>query len=726
MDSGERYRSNEHQEQLRSASESIDPLTVSPLQISTSPKLLRSPKSSKSPKSPRSPSGYHKHGTGKVGSPVKNFRQSHSGRDGRPKKGGCGGKGTWGGLLDTDDGHLGHNDPNYSSHEENESVIQSSAPLQEYKKKATVVVEEYFATDDVVSTANELRELGMPNFNYYFVKKLVSMAMDRHDKEKEMTSILLSSLYADVIDPPQVYKGFSKLVEAADDLIVDIPDTVDVLALFIARAVVDDILPPVFLKKKMESLHKDSKGIDVIKRAEKGYLSAPLHAEIIERRWGGSKNKTVEDVKGRINTLLIEYVVSGDKKEACRCIKDLKVPFFHHEIVKRVIIMAMERRQAEGRLLDLLKTATDECLINSSQISKGFSRIIDTVDDLSLDIPNAKGALQTLISKAASEGWVCASSLKPLSLQPEKRSLEDGAAKAFKMKAQSIIQEYFLSGDIQEVSLCLDSDASSFAAELNAIFVKKLITLGMDRKNREKEMVSVLLSSLCFPSDDVVNGFIMLIESADDTALDNPVVVEDLAMFLARAVVDEVLAPLHLEEIGSQCLGTDSVGNKVLQMAQSLLKARLSGERILRCWGGGGSCRNGWAIEDVRDKIGKLLEEFESGGDIREACRCIKELGMPFFHHEVVKKSLVAVIEKKNDGLWGLLRQCFITGLITMNQMTKGFGRVAESLDDLALDVPDAEKQFTNYVERAKMEGWLDSSVSFNRFGRAIDNGVCL
>lgn len=599
------------------------------------------------------------------------------------------------------------------------STTQSNSPLVEYKKKATVIVDEYFATDDVVSTANELRELGMPNFNYYFVKKLVSMAMDRHDKEKEMTAILLSSLYADVIDPPQVYKGFSKLVEAADDLIVDIPDTVDVLALFIARAVVDDILPPAFLKKKLESLPKDSKGIDVIKRAEKGYLSAPLHAEIIERRWGGSKNKTVEDVKAQINNLLAEYVVSGDKKEASRCIKDLNVPFFYHEIVKRAIIMAMERPQAEGRLLDLLNTAADECLINSSQISKGFTRIIDTVDDLSLDIPNAREKLQSIISKAASEGWVCASSLKSLSSPSAKKGLEDSAAKAFKMKAQSIIQEYFLSSDIQEVSRCLDSKNSFCAAELNAIFVKRLITLAMDRKNREKEMASVLLSSLCFPADDVINGFTMLIESADDTALDNPVVVEDLAMFLARAVVDEVLAPSHLEEIKSQCSGTDSGGNKVLQMAQSLLNARLSGERILRCWGGGGR-----AIEDVKDKIGKLLEEYESGGDITEACRCIKELNMPFFNHEVVKKSLVAIIEKKNDRLWGLLRQCFSTGLITMNQMTKGFGRLAESLDDLALDVPDAEKKFAQYVEQAKAEGWLDSSVSFQRSGHVVENGA--
>ncbi|XP_059666131.1 MA3 DOMAIN-CONTAINING TRANSLATION REGULATORY FACTOR 2-like [Cornus florida] len=729
------YMSNEHQEQLRSTSESADPLSVSPLKISSSPKSPRSPKSPQSPKSSRSPKGHDhsKHGTNK-GSPLKNYRHSHSGRDGRPKKGGSGGKGTWGGLLDTDDQYvpLDPNDPNYTSNEEKEqlSARKSSATFEEYKKKATIIAEEYFNTDDVISTANELRELGMPSYNYYFVKKLISMAMDKHDKEKEMAAVLLSSLYADIIDPPQVYKGFRKLVESADDFIVDIPDTVDVLALFIARGVVDDILPPAFLTKEIASLPNDSKGVDVIKRAEKGYLSAPLHAEIIERRWAGGKNKTVEDVKGKINNLLIEYVMSDDRKEACRCIKDLNVPFFHHEIVKRAIIMAMERQQAECQLLDLLKTAAEEGLINSSQISKGFGRIIDNVDDLSLDIPNARRILQSLISKAASEGWLCASSLKSLSLQTGKSSsLEDSAAKSFKMKAQFIVQEYFLSGDVSEVIHCLESETSSNSlAELNAIFVKKLIILAMDRKNREKEMASILLSSLCFPADDVVNGFILLLESAEDTVLDIPVVVDDLAMFLARAVVDEVLAPLHLEEIRSQCLGPDSVGSKVLQMANSLLKARLSGERILRCWGGGGSSsssRNGWAIEDVKDKIGKILEEFESGGDMKEACRCIKELSMPFFHHEIVKKSLVTVMEKKNDRLWGLLQECFSIGLITMNQMMKGFGRVAESLDDLALDVPDAEQQFTRYVDWAKTEGWLDLSFCFTRSGHAVENGSC-
>lgn len=643
------------------------------------------------------------------------------------ERGGSDGEGTGGAILDRENGyHLDPSDPNYDNSEENGDISQSesSADFQDFKKKVTIIVEEYFTTDDILSTANELTDLDQPFYHYYFVKKLVSIAMDRHDKEKEMAAILLSSLYAEVINPRQVYKGFCKLVESSDDLSVDIPNAVDVLALFVARAVVDEILPPAFLTKQMANLTEESKGIEVIKRAEKGYLSAPLHAEIILRKWGGSKNTTVDDVKTKINDLLIEYVASGDKSEAFRCIKDLKVPFFHHEIVKRALVLAMEKRTAEGSILDLLKIASEEGLINASQITKGFNRLVDMVDDLSLDIPTARHLLQSLISKAASEGWLCASSLSSLYFQPDKK-VEDNTARLFKIRATSIIQEYFLTGDIPEVTSRLEAENNSFSASLNAIFIKRLITIAMDRKNREKEMASVLLSSLCLPAEHVMTGFLLLIESAEDAALDIPAIVEDLAMFLARAVVDEVLAPFHLEELANHCEEPDSIGSKVLNLARSSLRARLSGERILRCWGGGGSSKTGWDIDDVKDKIRKLLEEYDSGGDVREACRCIKELGMPFFHHEVVKKALVNVMEKKNDRMWGLLKVCYSMGLITPNQMMKGFRRVADCMDDLVLDVPDVEKQFKNYVERARQDGWVDPSflTDTERLGHTLTNG---
>lgn len=92
---------------------------------------------------------------------------------------------------------------------------------------------------------------------------------------------------------------------------------------------------------------------------------------------------------------------------------------------------------------------------------------------------------------------------------------------------------------------------------------------------------------------------------------------------------------------------------------------------------------------------------------------------MPFFHHEVVKKALMAIMEKKNDHLWGLLRECCSIGLITLDQMSKGFGRVVDGFNDLVLDMPDVKEQFRKYEKRAKREGWLNASSS----AIAVDNG---
>ena len=105
--------------------------------------------------------------------------------------------------------------------------------------------------------------------------------------------------------------------------------------------------------------------------------------------------------------------------------------------------------------------------------------------------------------------------------------------------------------------------------------------------------------------------------------------------------------------------------------------------------------------------IVKLLEEYESGGVVGEACQCIRDLGMPFFNHEVVKKALVMAMEKKNDRMLDLLQECYSEGLITTNQMTKGFGRMKDGLDDLALDIPNADAKFKAYYEHALVRGWL-------------------
>lgn len=576
-----------------------------------------------------------------------------------------------------------------------------SDPLDDYKKAVASIIEEYFSTGDVEVAASDLRELGSSEYHPYFIKRLVSMAMDRHDKEKEMASVLLSALYADVISPDQIRDGFVILLESADDLAVDILDAVDILALFVARAVVDDILPPAFLTRAKKTLPASSKGFQVIQTAEKSYLSAPHHAELVERRWGGSTHITVEEVKKKIADLLREYVESGDAFEACRCIRELGVSFFHHEVVKRALVLAMEIRTAEPLILKLLKEAAEEGLISSSQMAKGFARLEESLDDLALDIPSARNLFQSIVPVAISEGWLDASFMKSLG-EDGRVQQEDEKVKRYKEEVVTIIHEYFLSDDIPELIRSLEDLG---APEFNPIFLKKVITLAMDRKNREKEMASVLLSALhieIFSTEDIVNGFVMLLESAEDTALDILDASNELALFLARAVIDDVLAPLNLEEISSK-LPPNCSGSETVRVARSLIAARHAGERLLRCWGGG----TGWAVEDAKDKIMKLLEEYESGGVVSEACQCIRDLGMPFFNHEVVKKALVMAMEKKNDRMLDLLQECFSEGLITTNQMTKGFTRIKDGLDDLALDIPNAKEKFTFYVEYARKKGWL-------------------
>uniref|UniRef100_A0A8I7BFG6 MI domain-containing protein n=1 Tax=Hordeum vulgare subsp. vulgare TaxID=112509 RepID=A0A8I7BFG6_HORVV len=430
-------------------------------------------------------------------------------------------------LLSEDGGKIeqeNHGDANPLPSQELGKIVNGTkkvpATLDDYRKLVVPVIEEYYSTGDVELAVSELRSLGSDQFHNYFVKKLISMAMDRHDKEKEMSSILMSALYADLLDSSKMSEGFMMLLESTEDLSVDIPDAVDVLAVFVARAIVDEILPPVFLTRARALLPESSKGIEVLQVAEKSYLSAPHHAELVERMWGGSTHFTVEEVKKRIQDILREYIESGDTDEAFRCIRELGLPFFHHEVVKRALILGMENLSSQPLILKLLKESTTGCLISSNQVSKGFSRAAESVDDLSLDVPSAKTLFDKLLSAAISEGWLDASFCKSAAPDEDMWNASSEKVKRFKEESDHIIQEYFLSDDVPELIRSLQELS---APEYNAMFLKKLITLAMDRKNREKEMASVLLSSLSlelFSTGDIMKGFIMLLQSAEDTALD--------------------------------------------------------------------------------------------------------------------------------------------------------------------------------------------------------------
>ncbi|WIA38524.1 hypothetical protein OEZ86_001845 [Tetradesmus obliquus] len=698
---------------------------------------------------------HHAPGTG----PHAGDKKSKSSKgSGATKKGGAGGKFTWGRMLEGEEGvsALDRNDPNYDSDEErsvlmaaNSSHSRVQAEVAAYKQEVNAIVEEYFSSGDVSNAADSLSELGpVETMGHYFVKRLVTLALDRKDKEREMASSLLSNLYAEVLSGEQVQKGFARLVESLDDLLLDVPDAVELLSLFIARGVVDDVLPPACIQRWASGAPEGS-NLAALKARCELHLAARHSAERMLRCWGSGAGQSYAETKERIAKLLSEYLDSRDAAEASRCLRGLAVPFFHHELVKQALHAAMETPAHTEAVIALLKRLSESSEVNSSQLAKGFQRTAANLADTALDNPAAPDAFSSTLQAAAAAGLLeaellaelraAAAAAAPGAAERPASSASAGGGSglaspsgaaaaaaagaagaangvglggagvpAFKVAMATALKEFFNSADAQEVAARL---LELGQPGLHPLFVKQVVTLAMDRRDREREMASGLLSELhpsVISDDQMVSGFTRLLSAADDLVLDIPEAVHLLSLFLGRAVVDEVLPPAFL----ASCLPSlpdGGLGITVVQATGAMLSQRHAAERLQTCWHGGGL-----SLEDVRKQMRDALDEFMVAGSSSEVAAVLKDLGLPHFHHELVKAAVELGFEypDKAQQLTGLLRQLSGSGVISSTQMAQGLKRIKDSMADETLDAPGAPAAFEKLLAQAAAEGWLPAETA--------------
>jgi programmed cell death protein 4 len=165
------------------------------------------------------------------------------------------------------------------------------------------------------------------------------------------------------------------------------------LATFIARAVIDEVLPPSFVADPVVA----NLGGDVVNYA-KVMLSRDHAGAKLERIWGPGDGRPVDAMKEAVDQLLLEYLVSHQVEEAARCVKQLNAPLFHHELVKRLLVIALEKSADDRQHLStLLQYLMEEDIVSQKQFVKGFDRTFSILSDLVLDTPNA----QTLVKEFA-------------------------------------------------------------------------------------------------------------------------------------------------------------------------------------------------------------------------------------------------------------------------------------------------------------------------------------
>ena len=293
---------------------------------------------------------------------------------------------------------LDSGDPNYDSTEEPFGLRATdgdgkSDVIADYKKKAETIIDEYFNSSDIDEAWTSVEKLDAPVFEHFFVKRLITLAMDRAHREKEASATLLSALYPSALSGAQIQRGFVRLVEAVDDLSIDVPDAAETLGMFIARAIIDDILPPSFPDTVAAMSTCESKKAQEALLLAHGHLSGPGHIDRVLHAWGDFDKSPLDAAKAQIKTMLDEYLITNDVSETRRCLHDVHMPFFHHEFVKQALTMALEAPKecnTVAVLLGLLKVLADSAELSASQISKGFIRVDGRIEDLSLDVPNAK------------------------------------------------------------------------------------------------------------------------------------------------------------------------------------------------------------------------------------------------------------------------------------------------------------------------------------------------
>ncbi|XP_054167235.1 programmed cell death protein 4-like [Oppia nitens] len=366
---------------------------------------------------------------------LKNSRRSR-GRFGRglAKKGGAGGKGTWGRpgseLVGVEEGLEDPHDPNYDS--ESEDVCKFEAitpPLEENEIETTLtpILNEYFENGDTEEVGLSLEEINLGDNLHQILVIAVTLAMERKASNREMTSVLISDLYGRVLHEENIERGFDILISSLPDLVLDTPNAAIVLGNFIARAVADDCIPPKFVQR-YKGVGDCTQARMAIEHAD--VLLSMKHGLVrLDNVWGVSGGmRPVKYLIKQIQSLLKEYLSSGDIEEATRCLQELEVPHFYHEFVYEAIVLTIEDmgERTMDLICELLKSLCSSVIITLDQLRNGFYRVYQEMSEICIDVPHAYNILEKFAIKCQKCDFLPSDVVKNLPSRGRKRFVSEG------------------------------------------------------------------------------------------------------------------------------------------------------------------------------------------------------------------------------------------------------------------------------------------------------------
>jgi len=369
----------------------------------------------------------------------KNLRRSRASNGrGLPKKGGAGGKGTWGKLGDELElPWVDPSDPNYDSDNqegEDKKVVKLSplAPVmseEDVRKTIEPLILEYFENGDSEEVVHSLEEMlqNLSARRWMVASLAMELSMDHKPSHRELTSRLLSDLYLKVLSQRDIGKAFDFLLKQIQELILDAPEAPTIVGNFMARAIADDCIPPKFLNSYKGHV-TEAEAAKALCRADT-LLNIKHGLVRLDNVWGvGGGIRPVKYLVKQIMALLKEYLCSCDVAEATRCLADLEVPHFHHELVYEAVIMVIEsmHEKTEEAMCKLLQSLFRSFVITIDQMRAGFFRVYEEMAEISLDVPAAYLILERFVIRCRQAGIINDDIVRKMPSRGRKRFVSEG------------------------------------------------------------------------------------------------------------------------------------------------------------------------------------------------------------------------------------------------------------------------------------------------------------
>jgi len=370
--------------------------------------------------------------------------------------------------------------------------------------------------------------------------------------------LLMSSRIRDEISEESMKSGFMQLMDVLEEHKKDVPLAAKYCGSFIAAAIHDKCLTT--------EIFEDISDPEVLTQA---------HACV-----SGAEKLPVEDIKAKLLLVLEEYLREAEIQEALDCIGPAIPPHYGHQIVMRVVILALNMKNRERELASaLLARCNQSGLLSEEQMQDGFLRLVWRLPDLVLDTPDAATLLAVFAARAISDD-----SLSPdfLSAVPKSMLKEGSLGAAFAAKLtiyrskqhqhfktpgkvwgvagnksvselksaiREILSEFFACGDVNE---CLKSIRELEAPYFLHEIVSKAIVISLDHGTPGQLRAHLLLQTATeqglVTGSQVAQGLERVLNSLHDVVIDVPSAPVLVARFLFQAFEDGWASRDLLEE----------------------------------------------------------------------------------------------------------------------------------------------------------------------------------